>query len=208
MSENYYLLDDMERYNPNFKRSEWENKSKEETIEEFKNIYQALGVDIDITTWIRLYDADKKYIYADDQGKQVCFVRDRIAPLFYKDNISYEEWENNHDNTVKVISSHRSKSVPLPVYNMKFDELGIEITMRNNFYNWMITIESIHELNINFMNLFDKAKKINPIYCEGMDTIGKVFGSFEDSKNKFTVEIQDDYNTYVFMYLLANHIKP
>lgn len=210
MGENYHLLDDMKKYNPNFNSEEWKNKSQEETIGAFREIYKALGKPIDVTTWIRLYDADEKYIYAKAQGNQICFVRDVVAPMFYDmeyDRDNYKEYSLYRNNFCKVINSHMSKSVMLPVYNFKSEKYDVEITMRNNFYDWKISIESSKEIECDFMGLFNEDDKINPIYCEGMEAVNKVYGCYSENKKRFTFEPRSDYEVYTLMFLLKAWLR-
>ena len=99
---------------------------------------------VDVTTWIRVNTPDDKLICKDGQGKQVVFIRDTIVRhMFYEgewDSKRYDEFQP------KVISTHMSKSVLLPVMEIYLKEYGILLTLRNNFYNWNISVESEHEV--------------------------------------------------------------
>ena len=197
MGENYYLLDDMEKYQEGFNRKAYEHLSIKETLPIFKDFYDK-HLPVDVTTWIRVNTPDDKLICKDGQGKQVVFIRDTIVRhMFYEgewDSKRYDEFQP------KVISTHMSKSVLLPVMEIYLKEYGILLTLRNNFYNWNISVESEHEV------IFDHKGTINYelygyCYCEGFPK-NKIFGKYVDDKRKFTVCIDDDYNLYVFMYLL------
>ena len=84
--ENYYLLDDMEKYFPNFNREEYEDKSAEELISICRPYYRE-HLPVDVTTWIRVNKPDEKLIYKDGCGRQICFIRDTICRnlFFYKE---------------------------------------------------------------------------------------------------------------------------
>jgi len=62
--------------------------------------------------------------------------------------------------------------------------------LRNNFHNWKISIDSENEINVDFMELFEKDETINPIYCEGFSK-EQVFKSYNNNKKQFTIEIHD-----------------
>jgi len=143
MGENYYLLDDMEKYQEGFNWKAYEHLSIKETLPIFKDFYDK-HLPVDVTTWIRVNTPDDKLICKDGQGKQVVFIRDTIVRhMFYEgewDSKRYDEFQP------KVISTHMSKSVLLPVMEIYLKEYGILLTLRNNFYNWNISVESEHEV--------------------------------------------------------------
>lgn len=201
MSENYYLLDDMEKYQEGFNRKDYENLSISETIPIFKEYYDK-NMPIDVTTWVRVNKPDDKLIYKDGQGNQVCMIRDTIMrEMFYEgeyDSKRYDEFQP------KVISTHHSKSVLLPVMEINLQKYGVTLTLRNNFYNWNISIESEQEV------IFDHKGMINDesydyCFCEGFP-INKIFGKYKDNKNQFTICIGDNYKLYTFMFLLKDWI--
>jgi hypothetical protein len=131
---------------------------------------------------------------------QITFVRDKINQLFYT---TYEKFKNN---PVIVINTHMSKSIVLPVYEINLEHYGLKMIIRNNFYNWKISVISNKHIETDFMNLFQEDEIINPIYCEGFKE-EQVFGSYKDNNRQFTIEIRDEYQLYTFMYLLNNYFK-
>lgn len=199
INDNYYLLDDMEKYFPNFNRKEYENIPEEGLIIICRDYYEN-HLPVDVTTWCRVNNPDENLIYKKGQGEQICFVRDRIASLFY----------DNYKDTLlatQVISTHTSKSVLLPVMQLNVPEYGLEIVFRDNFHNWKISIKSKKEINCDFMDIFkEDDSPINPIYCEGFP-VDKVYERYIDNKKQFTIQMHDDYKVYVFMYLLSKYIK-
>jgi len=196
---NYYLLDDMEKYNLDFDRSKYENKEVEEIIEEFREFYSN-RLPIDATTWIRVNSPSDNMIYKQGFSDQVCFVRDTINQLFYN---SYEELEAN---PVLVINTHTSKSIKLPVYKINLKKYNLSMIIRNNFHNWKVSVISEKEINVDFMDLFEEDEVIHSVYCEGFEK-NQVFGCFKDNKKQFTVEIYDRNRLFTFMYLLNNYLR-
>jgi len=200
---NYYLLDDMERYNLDFNRSKYEDKNVEEIVEEFKEFYSK-KLPVDVTTWVRVNSPKEEMMYKQAFSDQICFVRDTINQLFYENSkAGYEELSAN---PVLVINTHTSKSIKLPVYKINLKRYCLSMVIRNNFHNWKISIDSENEINVDFMGLFEKDETINPIYCEGFSK-EQVFKSYNDNKKQFTIEIHDKNRVFTFMYLLNNYLK-
>jgi len=48
---------------------------------------------------------------------------------------------------VTVRSTHTSKSIVLPVVELRSEKLGIVFYARENFYNWAVTVESEREIH-------------------------------------------------------------
>jgi hypothetical protein len=132
-------------------------------------------------------------IYKKGYWEQIMFVRDRISYLLPK-------------STIEVISTHTSKSVLLPVYKILWN--GFTFIMRDNFHDWKISIESPYSLKgkIDFLNLFDKNKDINAVYCEGFPR-ELVFPPFSKNDENFTIELYDDYGVYTLFWIISQAFK-
>lgn len=201
MAENYYLLDDMEKYFSDFKREEYEHLS----INELKIMgreYYKEHLPIDATTWIRVNEPDEKLIYKDGQCKQVCMVRDNIMyGIFYEGKYERQKYDKFQP---LVIGTHFSKSVLLPVMMMNLGEYGVKIILRNNFYDWNMSVVSDKELNFDFMDTFSDEGTY--CCCQGFPE-KYIFGKYEENKKNFTVCVNDDYRLYTFMWLLKRYLK-
>lgn len=156
----------------------------------------------DVTTWSLENIPDSELIYANELGGQVSFVRDVIAKVLMPNHESRE-------NPVMVISTHHSKSVLLPVYQINLKNQGVTLIMRDNFYNWKVTVESAKPIECDFIGIFDpdhpKRDEIK-LYCEGFPA-NKIFGSYNDDHSKFTVSFDNDYQLYTFAFILANYLN-
>ena len=94
-------------------------------------------------------------------NNQAMFVRDSIHPLLAR-------YEERREYPVRVVSQHRSKSVPLPVYAIKVPTKGLEIIARCNFYDWKVTVLSKVPVGDIFDKLLVKPEEdVKLIYCEG-----------------------------------------
>lgn len=199
MGDNYYLLDDMEKYHKEFDRKLYEHLSAKELVSIFR-VYYEKHLPVDVTTWIRVNSPDERLLYKDGLGSQVCLVRDTIMRnMFYSGEFNsgrYKEFQP------KVISTHCSKSVLLPVMEIDLREYGIKITLRNNFYNWNLSVESDIDVVYDHKGTIDDGA-FGYCFCEGFPA-NKRFGKYEENKKNFTVCITGDYQLYTFMYLLKD----
>ena len=196
---NYAELEDMQKYIEDFNPNDYESCCEEtdpSVIEYAKNYYDK-HLPVDVNAWIRVNEPDKNLIYAKGLSNQVRFVCDNLCYLLRS---TYEEW---CDNPPQVISTHYSKSVKLPVFQINLEKYGIEIVLRNNFYDWKISVKSDKPLDFDYMGLFNPTKEIT--YCEGFPR-DKVYGSYEQSHSQFTIEIDSHYNLYTFIFLLKNYL--
>ena len=195
----YSELSDMEKYNKDFIRSDFENMEENEARRKFKTWY-AQHLPIDLLTWCRVNEPNDDMIYKKGYWNQIVFIRDTIMNMVCKD---YEEYVNN---PVLVINTHKSKSIVLPVYQINLFDSKIKIVLRYNFYDWKISIDSDIDINVDFMGLFKSDEKINSVYCEGFKK-EQVYDSYSNNKKQFTFEISDIYELYTFMFLLKNYVK-
>jgi len=160
---------------------------------------QVQNLPMDATSWIRANIPDPNLIYARGCVDQVCFVRDIINSRLWS---SFDEWVNNEP---LVISTHYSKSVKLPVFQINLEKYGIEIILRCNFYDWKVSVKSERPIKIDFMDLFNQEEIIHDINCEGFPK-DKVYGSYQQDQSQFTAEIKSDYELYTFFFLFKNYL--
>lgn len=207
-----YLLDDMEKYFPNFKREEYENKTIKELITICRSYYRE-HLPVDITTWIHVNEPDEKLLYKDGCIKQVCFIRDNICrnlflfkeyPKAQEDNLEDEIYKKSKMFQPMVISTHRSKSVLLPVMEIDLESVGVKLVFRNNFYDWNVTIESQKDIDCDFKGTFID-EDYHYCYCEGFPK-DRIHGMYKDNHKKFTFCINSDYELFTFMWLLRDYL--
>lgn len=193
----YAILADMERYIEDFNPEDYEVGQYTDllTIKYLRGYYNA-HLPIDITAWIRVNEPFYQGP-SEELGKKVSFVRDNINRLLRPNN---EEWIIFEP---QVISTHYSHSVTLPVYQIALEEYGIEIILRNNFYDWNVSIKSDIPLDCDFMAVFNPAERI--WYCEGFPK-DKIYGCYNQDHSQFTFEIISDYDLYTFFFILKNFL--
>lgn len=145
---------------------------------------------------------------------QVHFVRDRLSLLTWAD-VKYDDHEAEPARrdckvTAMVIGEHKSKSVRLPVYSIERPDLGLQIVLRDNHYNWNVSVISERPVNadlrwfeLDFRSDKERAE-YHPRghwgYCffEGFPT-EFMFGPWSMNASRFSTCIDSDYELYAFV---------
>lgn len=169
---------------------------------------------IPINDWVRANNPNSDLIWKNGLGEQVTFVRDHLYYLLTRSR----DYEWHKDNPVNVISTHTSKSVTLPVFEIITPEmvdgktwnahgLAARLILRGNFYNWIVTVESNTYIHDRFRDLFDREHRVLPCYAEGFHT-DWVHGPFAEDRKNFTVNLGSKYEVWTFCWLLAHAQAP
>ena len=197
----YSELEDMQKYIEGFNPDDYAicGEESDPSVVAFAREYYDDHLPVDVTAWVRVNKPDENLIYGSGLGNQVIFVRDTLCQMLMP---SYDTWRNN---LPMVISTHFSKSVKLPVYQINLEKYGMELVLRYNFYNWKLSVKSDKPLDFNHMNLFDPTKIIPDYNCEGFPK-DKVYGSYEQSHCRFTVEFDSQFELYTYVFLLKNYL--
>lgn len=198
----YSIFEDMMKYIPRQELKNFEkttNKTDSSVVSWLQEYYDH-HLPVDVTAWVRVNEPNANLIYKDGLGEQVHFIRDIIGRLLFP---SYESWKANPP---LVIATHTSKSVKLPVYLIQSKKYGVEMILRNNFYDWKVSIKSDSPLDFDYMELFDPSKEVSKYCCEGFP-VDKIYGAYSENNTKFTVEIYSNYELYTFIFLLIKHLQ-
>lgn len=150
--------------------------------------------------WANNHEPSENLIFKDGYWEQIRFVRDTIPYVLTK---TYKKGRIIQEN-IRVISSHVSKSVELPVYQIRLND-GTSFTLRYNFHDWKVSVDSPTPVETDFMGLFNPDEQIGDVYCEGFP-VETVFSSYNRNKNRFTVEIPDEYHLFTFFWIYADKI--
>ena len=114
-----------------------------------------------------------------------------------------EEWRDEktaRSSFPYVIGTHTSKSITLPVVEYRTPS-GIVFTIRENFYDYKISVKSPHPIRCDFDDLFDPTRVIHSVYFEGFPK-DRVYGSYQQNPQQFSVELTSEGEVYVFMWLV------
>lgn len=119
-----------------------------------------------------------------------------------KDVERYRELRN--DGWPRVVSEHRSKSVPLPVVQYQLPSYAVEMKIRDNFHDYKISVNSIRPVEINPDGLWDPDSDylLNPVYFEGFseDWVFPRYG--QSDKKKFSLQVRSEHEAWTFVFLL------
>lgn len=153
---------------------------------------------VQLQEWANAHQPNEKLIFKDGYWHQIIFVRDKVAELLAK---TYEECKAIQSNT-RVISTHISKSVLLPVFKVELVD-GTKFIMRYNFHNWKVSVDSPRDVRANFMGLFNPYERIHEVYCEGFPK-EVVYGPYAKNKRQFTIELPpENYHLFMFFWIFA-----
>lgn len=163
---------------------------------------------VKLQTWITetalKVPADLKYGKAGVE--QAIFVRDTLSHIIGW-GLHYKVVRNN----IHVVSQHRSKSVPLPVYEIAREDLGLKFYLRGNFYNWKLSVESKFPIKVDLTGLCYTSPPLDekytgnilhPVYFEGFPE-DKIYDYYDTSdKTKFSMELgEQDLYTVLFLIM-------
>ena len=163
---------------------------------------------VELQKWFNENRVDDKMLWKKASENQIMFVRDKLA------------WLVMSEKDVYVISEHTSKSILLPVYSLTYKEKGLNIILRDNFYNWKMSVNCSTPIELDFKGLFHTTSPIdtdytgnplNPIYFEGFKEEW-VYGYYDESDKKtWSAEIYNKYRLWTVLFLIlrcVGKVKP
>ena len=152
--------------------------------------------------WMRKWELDDKLIWKKSSERQACFVRNKVAGNLLKSKCF-------------VVSTHHSKSCLLPVYYIKMRN-GIKIIMRENFYDWKVSVvipddypdlkpNTLPDDCLSYSMVKSKTEKISSCYLEGFKDEWSFDAYIPEKPGKrFTIEVPDDERLYVVLHTLKH----
>ena len=156
-----------------------------------------------LVEWLDEYE-DSDYKYMSSARDQILYTRDTIGSLLWSganvdEKLECEQGERTPDKEcgMIVVSEHFSKSVRLPVYRFERKDLGLEVLLRNNFFDWKLSVKSSIPIEGPFGFLFctDRSNAVrsgsdlNPIYFEGF-LEEWCLGYYSENNKEFSASIQ------------------
>lgn len=153
---------------------------------------------VPLQEWAKVNEPPDNMIHKGGYWTQIIFVREVIASLIAK---TFDEYKLVVAG-IKVIATHSSKSICLPVFRIELSN-GMRFTMRYNFHDWKVSVESPIDIEADFMGLFDPTTPINKVYCEGFPEEA-VFGPYAENKRRFTIELSAGENhLFTFFWIFG-----
>jgi hypothetical protein len=156
---------------------------------------------IPLQEWLQNNQPKDEMYWKGSAQDQFYFMRYAVIGAFpLKDKPDLENFRAN----LCVISTHTSKSITLPVYEILWN--GFRFILRGNFHDWKVSIDSPIPIFINFskFGLFNPEQKIHYVYCEGFQ--GEwVYGPYAGNPKQFTIELRNnEHEVYCFLKILTH----
>lgn len=153
--------------------------------------------------WLEANKPEDELIYKAGPGDQAALVR-RLARLVGR-GLPYE---TICTDVVWVISTHRSKSVTLPVFEVARPDGSLRLVLRDNFYNWKLSVISEVPIDLDPEGLFAASKAedpcgyLSPVYFEGFPD-DLIFSYYADDKRRWSAEIQGNNALWAVVFLVC-----
>lgn len=175
-------------------------------------------MDISLKDWLAVNSPAERMIWRESFYRQVDFVRYNLMPVLQMYR-SFDPWTGElptefldtvqpHDQVVKVINTHMSKSITLPVYSIEIKSL--RLTLRGNFDNWVLSVETdspVLSPGANLRHLFSDGYdvEIREYHCEGFPP-SRVFGPYAANRKQFTVGFRGNHELFTFIWQLVHQV--
>jgi hypothetical protein len=170
----------------------------------------SLEAPIPLQAWANANQPGDQMRFKDGFWGQVTFVRDHLVSL-----VGSGLYWRDAERIATVVSTHTSKSIRLPVYRLARADLAIAIYLRNNFYDWKLSVVSETPIGASFDGLFHTTPPIGPdytgdelasVYFEGFPR-EIVFGYFGASDTrKWSAAIRGDTALWATLFLLMRSV--
>ena len=137
------------------------------------------------------HEIDDKMIWKQDAISNMCFVRDTLCCYLLR-------------VPVFVVSTHRSKSIKLPVYYFEMRN-GIRAIMRGDFHDWVISLMTPFPVTLEDFCHGSGGKPyvgdIHPCYAEGFKP-SWIYPYVKENARRTTFYVDGNYKLYTLFYLL------
>lgn len=113
-----------------------------------------------------------------------------------------------------VISTHVSKSVLLPVVSLAREDLGLQVVLRNNWYNWKMSVVSREPITADFTGLFIETPPpepeytgddLAPVYFEGFPS-DLIFGYRTTDSPRWSAQISNTPTLHIALFLIMRSL--
>jgi len=165
---------------------------------------------VPLQEWISQQTVDDDMLWKGSFGHQMSFIRDELQGLI---GVGLE-----YDDQVKlgkVISTHRSKSIVLPVVQFHRRDLGLRFTLRNNFFDWKLSVEAPRPITTDFEGLFHTTPPLDPdytgnelssVYFEGFPK-EFIFGYYWEDCQRWSASIRGDKCLWTTVFLIMRSLE-
>lgn len=161
--------------------------------------------------WVNEQICGDEMLWKGAFGTQIEFIRDELTPLVESGMNFYERKD---EQIARVISTHTSKSITLPVVQITRQDFSISFTVRNNFFGWKLTVLSEEPIKADFGPLFKTIPPPEPdytgdelrsVYFEGFPE-NLVCGYHSQNKRQWSASIGGDFALWTVVFLCMQSI--
>lgn len=133
---------------------------------------------------------------------QVNFVCDSVPKILTTSRPKSQELREQ----IQVVAEFQQGIYRLPVYQMTFPD-NTAFTMRCDFSEWLISVFSPLEIDVDFAGLFNPSVDLSIARSfEGFPR-DSVFGPYSRNKRQFTFKLDPGYyHLFTFFWLYAYHV--
>ena len=164
-----------------------------------------MSTPISLNDWFTANKPDSGTLWEKAAYKQIEFFRRLVmAVCLHKHQSNLEELDVTRP---VVIGEYTSKSIKLPVVEFR-SKNGIVFTIRDNFFNYKVSVDSPFPITVDFFDLFDPEPKdyLHPVYFEGFPK-NKVFRSFSENTKQFSVQLLSQEDVYLLIWLIVRSLE-
>lgn len=165
--------------------------------------------DLNIREWAKKNPPKDNMIYKNAFYNWVSFVEESVLPMMFNDlirNLDYEDAIAVINNHHSVVGVHMSKSIVLPVVEVKIG--SCRIVFRYNFYDTELTVISpFKPIDLNGFEDMFRSDSDTVFYHQGVKEDSIVDSKYTDDKKKFTMRICGNYNVFTIMACIRNSIN-
>lgn len=148
--------------------------------------------------WIKEHPIDENMLWRESTSRQFDFFED-LAPVL----AGYKAWQENLDSLLTVVSTHRSKSILLPVVRYQACDGNLIVLLRGNFYDYSATFFSKIPINCDFFKL-----PVGKISCgfEGFEA-SQIKDVYRPGCKEFSVQVGNKYQLWTICFLVRSAIE-
>lgn len=153
---------------------------------------------VKLLRWAGANQPEANWLSKVECWTQILFVRDTVATLLARTSKELTDIQTN----MVAIAEHTSMSVRLPVFQVKLAD-GTMFTMRYNFHDWKVSVNSPRDVEADFMGLFKTTESIRKV--EGFPQ-RLVYGPYSKNRRRFTFKLPDSYHLFTFFWIFARKV--
>ena len=158
--------------------------------------------------WVRENIPADEMRWKKSATNQFIFFRDRLPGAAVRKEL-WRDQEVREKVAPRVISTHTSKSIKLPVIEIVNPE-DVVFTIRDNFYDYKVSVSSPYPIEVDFADLFDPGVAHAACYFEGFpggwngkQEGSRIYGAYQDDNCQFSVSLVSEHEVYMFLWLIT-----